>query len=270
MQIPCVYRDYTFYYGNAVYICEFSQQKIPEDVQIIPNGLHQREDNDEEKNNNDVVGVMFYKCDVIKVPKGLTRIFPNMKILSICDSTLKIVTKNDLAEYENIERIGFCRNNIKYLPGDLFKGFKNLEDIGFNGNNLELIGANILDGLDKLKHVSFEKNPRYNLKFSQFSQSNVTLEEVKALLADRFDNYHTNPEDNLNNIEFDVKNFLQTDDTLKDFHIQINDQKFAVYKILLAARSPTLAEMLRNNPEVKNLNLTEIPVEIFEIAFSIY
>ncbi|CAG9811163.1 unnamed protein product [Chironomus riparius] len=41
--------------------------------------------------------------------------------------------------------------------------------------------------------------------------------------------------------------------------------KVKIHKFLLAARSPILAEILKSNPEVENLNLVEISVEIFEI-----
>jgi len=61
-----------------------------------------------------------------------------------------------------------------------------------------------------------------------------------------------------------IKSFIQKDEIFKDFRVQISDQDFAVHKILLAARSPTLAEVLRKNSDVQNLNLVDISVEIFE------
>jgi len=62
----------------------------------------------------------------------------------------------------------------------------------------------------------------------------------------------------------DLLAFIKDDNT-KDFKIIIEGQEFPVHKFLLAARSPTLAEILKNNPEVENLNLVDISVEIFEI-----
>ncbi|KAL7013176.1 hypothetical protein ACKWTF_015234 [Chironomus riparius] len=41
--------------------------------------------------------------------------------------------------------------------------------------------------------------------------------------------------------------------------------KVKIHEFLLAARSPILAEILKSNPEVENLNLVEISVEIFKI-----
>ena len=50
----------------------------------------------------------------------------------------------------------------------------------------------------------------------------------------------------------------------KDFSIKIEDREFKVHKFLLAARSPTLAEMIKNNPDADELQLVDISVEIFE------
>jgi hypothetical protein len=61
----------------------------------------------------------------------------------------------------------------------------------------------------------------------------------------------------------DIKSFIQ-DDSTKDFYIQIDDHQFPVHKFLIAARSPALAEVLKNNPEVGNLKLVDITVEVFE------
>jgi len=61
-----------------------------------------------------------------------------------------------------------------------------------------------------------------------------------------------------------IKSFIQNDEIFKDFKIQIDDRDFVVHKILLAARSPTLAEALRKVPDAQNLNLVDISVEIFE------
>jgi hypothetical protein len=69
---------------------------------------------------------------------------------------------------------------------------------------------------------------------------------------------------NQNTLADDLKKRTQNHD-FKDFLITIGDQQFKVHKFLLTARSPTLAELLKNNPEVENLNLVDISVEIFEI-----
>ena len=62
----------------------------------------------------------------------------------------------------------------------------------------------------------------------------------------------------------DLKKFLQ-DDSFKDFKIQIEDREFHVHKFVLVARSKTLSEIIKNNPEAEKLNLLDMSVNIFEI-----
>ena len=65
-------------------------------------------------------------------------------------------------------------------------------------------------------------------------------------------------------LQIDIKNFLQNQN-FKDFRIQINDREFQVHKFILAARSPTLAEFMTQNPNADFLILDDISVNIFEI-----
>ncbi|XP_070504867.1 uncharacterized protein [Chironomus tepperi] len=304
IKVKCSYYGFTYYGNKKVYECRFYDQTIPENTTIIPDGTHKSD-----RRNEHVESVDLSNCKLTKVPQGLTRIFPNLKVLYIQYSGLTTITKSDLAEYKNLERINITYNDIKFLPGDLFDGFKNLEAIVFSYNKLELIEPNILDGLDNLKHVNFRGNPNYTKFYSQFSDwnPNATLEEVKDELMVKFCKELTKTtkdllkvkEENKNlkdkNAELnaevknlkdavddvnaqnqklqseihklkksDIKNFL-ADETFKDFHIQIDDHNFPVHKFLIAARSPTLAELLKNNPGLENLKLIDIPVGIFEV-----
>ncbi|CAG9807256.1 unnamed protein product [Chironomus riparius] len=61
----------------------------------------------------------------------------------------------------------------------------------------------------------------------------------------------------------DVIDFIE-DETAKDFHIIINEREFPVHKFILKARSPTLAEVLTNNPDAHDLILTDINENVFE------
>ncbi|KAL7051133.1 hypothetical protein ACKWTF_004345 [Chironomus riparius] len=61
----------------------------------------------------------------------------------------------------------------------------------------------------------------------------------------------------------DIKACIQEEST-KDFKVLIENREFDVHKFLLIARSPTIADILRNNPEIESLSLLDIPVDIFE------
>ena len=242
--------------------------------------------------NKEVREVIFGRCKMSKVPKGLTKIFPNMRDLCIWGSTLSAMDKNDLIEYKLLERIDFGDNKLEFLPGDLFEGFENIEEITFNGNFLKIIEPNILDGLKRLKFVDFGNNPNYKRIYSEYPEykPNASLDEVKSELNCVFirniksfkstvirnyenemfhfqqehDKEYPQPE---RNFVHDVYKYTQNEN-FKDFIIKIGIHEFHVHKFLIAARSQTFANLIHNNPHVEKLDLIDIPVQTFEIILN--
>ena len=267
MELACTFGDYTMLDRQTYYQVCIEGILIPNDTILTFIGKHE-----EGRTNNDVTKISFNNCNMDKIPK-LTATFPNLKVLSINNSQLKEVNKKDLNEYKNLEKF-FCQNNnINYLSGDLFSDFKNLECISFSHNNLQAVEPNILDGLDKLKLASFDGNPDLKCWYSIYPAHNAkdTLDDVKSELYKKF--FNSDPQtirNYLNKLQYssksgllsDLKTFIN-DENLKDFKVIIDDQEFHVHKLLLTIRSPTLAEILRNNPDAENLNLIDIPAGIF-------
>lgn len=66
------------------------------------------------------------------------------------------------------------------------------------------------------------------------------------------------------NVWLDVKKLL-TSDKFRDFTIKINEDELKVHKFILIARSPTIAEMIENNPEADSLVLQDIEVDVFKL-----
>ncbi|KAL7013207.1 hypothetical protein ACKWTF_015262 [Chironomus riparius] len=333
MELFCEFTDFTFTHGEKSYGCWIRNQDILADqvIQIATN-------HEDQKSNNDVRHVKFDNCIVTKVPQGLRKIFPNLKILDIYDSRLKTISKDDLIEYKNIEKFLCERNDLEFLPGDLFEDFKNLNWIDFYGNQLKVIEPNILDSLEVVKHAIFGGNPNYDKCYSIYPiyNPNATLEKVKYQIFEKFFssdpqkiqefmNKFDNPskmlkiydakaktvvaksnildlkfsmlEEKLEKLSQDLenekmkkldmaKNFQEQIDYLalklqsglsvdiktyileestKDFKIIIGSHEFTVHKFLLAARSPTLAELLRNNPKAEDLKLSDVSADNFEI-----
>jgi hypothetical protein len=266
MEIACTF-------GNkAVYTCDFKNQNIPENVQIKPKGSHKFNQSRVQLTNENVIAVIFDKCTVTKVPKGLTRIFPNMKIFSIYNSNLKVVTKSDLAEYKNIERIGFCDNQIEYLPGDLFEGFTNLEIIRFYENKLNLIEPNILDGLENLKAAMFTGNSLYTKMFSKESgyQSNATLEEVKDELFVRFYKNHGKVVDLL---KFEAENGKlkkKIENMNKYFELRFKKQELIIMNQSLLQNTPKTFEFdIKRFLEVDK-NFKDFRIQIDDKEFPVH
>jgi Leucine-rich repeat (LRR) protein len=298
MGIYCEITTTEFSHGNSSYGCLIENTQTPETKRITLSGVHEYG-----KADNDVTDVSFSDCVITKIPQDLSLMFPNLKYLFICNSKLKKISKNDLIEYRNLELISMMENELEYLSGDLFDGFTRLNYINFQKNKLIFIEPNILDGLGEIKRVDFSNNINYKKHFSVYPvyEPNATLDEVKTELYEKFYSrfkflkeqritevnlknqieelknsetvlkeenrllkiHHEQPPENPANLSADFKKYIQ-DDNLKDFKITIDDREFLVHKFLLIVRSPTLAEILQNNPEVETLNLVDIPVEIFE------
>ncbi|CAG9807182.1 unnamed protein product [Chironomus riparius] len=267
MSLLCTFFEETVT-NETFYICLIDEKFIPPVSVMDIIGEHAVG-----KTWEDVQEVKFHHCEMSKVPQGLTKLVPNMTNLTIWSSSLKNVNKNDLAEYKFLKKIYFMHNEIEFLPGDLFEGFTNLEVVSFMGNKLKIIEPNVFDSLKKLKHVNLSKNnnfKKFYSKYPEYINRNATLAELKGevnhVICKNFQLYKniTQKEaEKQQTIFYDI-NKLITDDSYKDFKIQIGDQIFSVHKFILVARSSTFAEIIKKNPEVENINLYGIPNDIFE------
>jgi len=158
--------------------------------------------------------------------------------------------------HENIEIFQKCQK-LEHENNRLAEENQKLQNVN---QNLVVQQENLNHEIQQLKinekmQAQAKQNQHNYLKLTQ-RYSDLEL----ALAAEIFKD-----QQNIQKFCSGIKNFIQ-DETTKDFQIQIDDHEFPVHKFLLAARSPTLAEILKNNPEVENLNLVDISVEIFEIT----
>lgn len=255
---------------------------IPESDDVKLDGKHV-----DKLKDKDVTTVWFNNCTITKIPKGLTKLFPKLENLVIQNSKITEISKDDLSEYKNLKKLDLSTQEIEFLPADLFEDFENLEHVDFSKNKLKLIEPKIFDGLNKLKFVNLEFNPHYFMMFSTASENplNTNLQEFKKKLAIKYPAslIMTNKEIEMKELGenplgedeqqdkisqsvliANLKTFFVHDKIFRDFTITIDNRFFQVHKSIIAARSPTLADILINNPEAENLNLVDIPVDIFE------
>ncbi|XP_070494599.1 uncharacterized protein [Chironomus tepperi] len=198
------------------------------------------------------------------------------------NKNLKFIEPNILDGLENLKMVNFTGNS-KY-----FKHFSNIS--GDLGN------ATLAEVKAEL-YAKFCSNPEH-VKHA-FQKHKVDIDKLKAIVAAKDQeiqelklkeenlqkqiNCKEKREVNLINclqkeqhehailklklergIIHDIKQLL-LNDNLKDFTINIDNHEFRVHKFLLIAGSPTLAEILQKNPHAENLNLIDIPIEIFEV-----
>lgn len=184
MKLNCTFEEFTFNTGEKFYQCIIKDQEIPQNEDFEFSGYHLFR-----KYETDVTFVEFRDCNCSKVPQGLTKSFPNLKVLAISNSKLKELSKDDLVEYENLQKFICDRNDVDFLPGDLFEGFENLFYLKFTGNqDLGIIEPNLLDELYNLDYVNFSQNKN----ISKFYASNLVynpnalLGEIQRKLIENF------------------------------------------------------------------------------------
>jgi len=209
----------------------------------------------------------------------------------------------DLFEgFKNLETILFTENNLKFIEPTILDGLNNLKHADFgrdynpNQNITEQLSPHLIKKVlnEMITAQPVEEWMKHPLStgmlrhfYKTMSDQHLTNERKlqisynnKAEECEHFKTLSDNLTLQIGNLKVehekekglyinkglytDINIFIQ-DETTKDFCIQIDNRDFQVHKFLLAARSPTLAEILKNNPEVENLNLVDISVEIFEI-----
>ena len=218
-------------------------------------------------------------------------LFEDLKILEFIDfsgNKLKVIEPNIFDGLNNLNHVNLRRNpNYNkcfsvypaYVPNATLDDVKTqlYDKFLFDSQHLKTLVSKFQQKIKEIRAFeeglrsttsAFKTNQELKAVASKLKLENQQLKDSKAKLKTDFEYEKLkNAKLHLNfqkGIFGDLSTFIQ-DETTKDFHIQIDDREFPVHKFLLAARSPTLAELLKNNPEVENLNLVDISVEIFEI-----
>jgi len=179
MNIECKF-SHDFFLRGRCYCCIIEEQEIPANKPIKFSEKHEYG-----YQNKDVKELLFFECSMLNIPQGLAITFQNVKGLTITESHLKNIKKQDIADFKLLDRINISDNLIEFLPGDLFEGLENLKEISFHSNKLKIIEPNILDGLNDLKLVNISDNPNYQTYYS-VDEPDTTLEQVKNELTKVF------------------------------------------------------------------------------------
>jgi len=219
------------------------------------------------------------------LPGDLFEGFENLEHVTFYGNMLKVVEPNILDGLTNLKHVNF-KNNLNYnlcysvhqvyepnatldeIKKDIyekfFARFKILQDLraserNFKRENVEL-KALVEDYKNQVDVLREREACQQNIADEMIDSLKEKIErlEVKSLIDKKFN------DESKSSLTTDINTFIH-DVSTKDFKITIEGQEFPVHKFLLAARSSTLAEILKNNPVVENFNLVDISVEIFEI-----
>ncbi|KAG5676567.1 hypothetical protein PVAND_006391 [Polypedilum vanderplanki] len=94
-------------------------------------------------------------------PGNIAKFFPNLKVLSVINSGLKVLTKNDLKPFTKLQGLYLENTSITALEGDLFKYCAKLEELVLTNSHLKYVENGTFKALTKLVMFQFS-SPCYN------------------------------------------------------------------------------------------------------------
>jgi len=115
-------------------------------------------------NNDNVEAIDVYqKGQVHYFPRGLNKIFKNLKGISIGGTGLKEIHQSDLKDFPKLKNLFLYENDLEIIEENLFKFNPNLEFIDLSSNKISHIDPNVFDKLTKLKTLDLKSNTCINM-----------------------------------------------------------------------------------------------------------
>lgn len=132
---------------------------------------------DERASSQRAVGFNINKSAIEFLPHGLMKLFPNITRLSVTFCGLKMITRRDLSELENLEMLGLAGNELQMLPNDLFEDMEKLTWIDFADNKLEFVSSKIFKPImaNNFKRVDFTGNKNFDVRFCHETKGAVKM-----------------------------------------------------------------------------------------------
>ncbi|XP_070504107.1 adhesin Ata autotransporter-like [Chironomus tepperi] len=181
-------------------------------------------------NNDNVEGIQVHsKGQIHFFPRGLNKIFKNLKAIFIYTTGLKEVHQSDLKDFPNLKHLSLTKNSLEILEKDLFEFNPNLENIYLNSNKISHIDPNVFDKLTNLKTLYLSSNACIDMT----AENNPTSVQNIIKTAK---NQCTNSD--YSNLEQSVKNFEaessalsseQFKEKLEKLENEVKNSKFPIF-----------------------------------------
>lgn len=132
--------------GGQKYSCFLDNLSIWTPDVIIDgiDGEHLRE-----KSFHDVKGIKIVETNFHFFPKNIGKFFENIEVVEVRNSSLQVLTNDDLEQFPNLEVLWLEQNMLQSLDKGLLRGNPKLKDINFSGNQIKFFSSDIL----KSKHL---------------------------------------------------------------------------------------------------------------------
>ena len=233
---------------NSLYTCEVTDAIITIPGFIIESSLKGTHANG--MSNKDVEALKFANSSVDFFPRGLGRIFPNLKVLQIYNCGLGEISRPDFIGFSSLEVLCLSRNQLKSLPDDLFADMPRLSFVYLGENLLERLSSKFLEPIKhNLMILWLQGNPLMNENFHLSRGS-----DLKAFMR-KLDEAHLPPIEALTVSHMKHEQRFQKEEEffelgkLSDFKIIVGEKEYKVHKFILASQSSVFEKIFTNKAE---------------------
>ena len=127
--------------------------------------------------------LVFREQTIKRLPKGLGKFFPSLKVLKFEFSALESLEQSDLSSFKFLKALYLQFNNIEKLEEGLFEYNPELWNVNFSDNKIKSVGVDLLKSLKKLTYACFNRNKCINMDFnSGLSASGVSRNTLEMAL----------------------------------------------------------------------------------------
>jgi len=205
---------------NSVSITSLDQAQIDEIT-----GEHKADHNDDNVEGFDV----YQRGHIHYFPRGLGKIFKNLKSIQLYNIGLKTIHQSDLKDFPNLIIILFRLNNVEILEKDLFKFNPKLEVINFEFNKISHIDTNVFDKLTNLRTLYLGRNTCASIAAN--NNSTGVLKVIETLKTKCINPDFPLLELKIKNLEIESENLNSENlkEKLKKLEKEIKKSKFSNY-----------------------------------------
>lgn len=111
------------------------------------------------KTNSDVVAFDSDQKSIEHFPRGLEKVFVNLKLISIWYGRIKEIHQSDLKPYRKLVYLNLFQNDIEILEDGLFDYNPDLAVLSFSNNKIYHIDNDALESVPKLLFLDLFTNP---------------------------------------------------------------------------------------------------------------
>ena len=163
VDIKCSYETYNFDSIGETYHCDV---QIDPDITSEDSAVISKASGSHEclKTDDDVHGFYVDGKTVKVFPRGLEKIFKNLKLIAIHYGRIEKIHQSDLNPFSQLESLNLAYNDIEVLEKGLFDFNPELKSLSFWNNKISQIHPNVFDHLTKLVTLRLTDNHCIDIK----------------------------------------------------------------------------------------------------------